>query len=93
MEYAGVEGLAAAWHEWGETFENVSVVLEEVRESDDHVVLLVEQIATTRTGGVEIRHPSAMLWRFEDDAVTALEFHIDRGAALRAAGIEPSQLS
>lgn len=88
VEHPGVEGLATAWHDWGEAFKTVRIALGEVRQSENHVVLLVEQIAVTRHDAVEIRQPSAMLWRFDDEHVTALEFHLDRERALRDAGID-----
>ena len=88
LTFEGVEGLAAAWRDWGEAFENVRAELEQVIESEDHIVLLANQIATTRHQGVEISHPSAMVARFEGGRLTALEFHLDRTAALRSAGLE-----
>ena len=89
LTYEGVEGLAEAWREWGSAFEEIRFVLDEVRESEDHIVLLGHQLATTRHEGVEIKHPSAMVWEFEGGRLTAAEFHLDRKAALRSAGLEP----
>lgn len=85
--YPGVEGLGNAWRDWGEAFETVRAELEEVRESEDHIVLMVKQIATTHRDGVEITQPSAMVFRFADGRLTRLELHLDRDAALRAAGL------
>jgi ketosteroid isomerase-like protein len=89
LTYEGTEGLATAWKEWGSAFKEVRATLEEVRESDDHIVLLVNQAATTRHDEVEISHPSAMVWSFENGRLTSAEFHLDRAAALRSAGLEP----
>ena len=90
VTYPGIDGLAEAWHGWGEMFETVRAVLEEVRDSDDHIVLLVDQIATTRHDAVEIRQPSAMLWRFDGAQVSAVEFYLDQDRALSAAGLAES---
>ena len=43
----GVEGVDAAWEDYGGAFETVRAKLEDVRESDDHIVMLVDQTATT----------------------------------------------
>ncbi len=88
VAYAGAGGLAKAWDDYGEAFETVRAEVEEIRESMTHVVVLVKQIATTRTGGVEISQPSAMVFAFEDGRVLRVEFHLDRQAALRGAGLE-----
>ena len=87
VTYEGVNGLAEAWADFGEAFESVRAVLEGVRESDNHVVVLVDQVATTRHGGVEMHQPSAMMFSFEGEHVTGVEFHLDRDEALRVAGI------
>lgn len=87
--WSGVDGIAKAWEDYGESFENVRVRLVEIRESDTHTAVLVDQQATTRHGGVVISQPSAMVLAFDDDRVTRIEFHLDRDAALRSAGIGP----
>ena len=50
-------------------------------------MLMVKQIATTHRDGVEITQPSAIVFRFADGRLTRLELHLDRDAALRAAGL------
>jgi ketosteroid isomerase-like protein len=86
--HPGVEGLAKGWEDYGATFETVRPVLQEIHESDDHVVVLVNQIATTRHGGVEVTQPSAMVFAFDGDRVARVEFHLDQREALRVAGVE-----
>ena len=90
LEFEGLEGLAAAWADYGEAFEAVRAELDEVLESENHVVILVNQVATTRHDGVEIT-PAERRWcsKFAGDRVQRLEFHLDREVALRAAGLEP----
>jgi hypothetical protein len=90
MTYPGVEGLVKAWADYGEAFNEVRAVLEETRESDTHLVLLVDQLAVTHHDSVEISQPSAMLFEFDDeDRIVRAEFHLDRAEALRVAGLEP----
>jgi len=88
--HPGVEGVAEAWADFSEAFESVRADLQEVLESDSGMVVLVNQVAVTRHGGVEITQPSAMLWAFEEGLVARLEFHLDQEAALRAAGLTGS---
>ena len=87
VEYPGVDGVAEAWRDWGATFERVRGEAVDLREGDDAVAFLVNQIVVTKHGGVEMTQPSAMLWLFEDGLVRRLEFHLDQGAALRAGGL------
>ena len=87
--YPGVEGVAKGWSDYGEAFAGVRAGFEGILESDRHLVVLANQVARTRTGGVEISQPSAMLFAFDQSGrVTRLEFHLDRREALRVAGIE-----
>ena len=88
VAYPGVDGLRRAWDDWGGTFASVRAEFEEILESNAHLVMLVKQIAVTRHGGVELTQPSAMVWSFEAGRVARLEFHLDRGAALRAGELD-----
>jgi ketosteroid isomerase-like protein len=88
ISYPGVEGLAKAWGEWGEAFATVTAELEDTRESEHHLVVLVNQVAVTRHDGVEISQPSALVFEFNDEGqVARAEFHLDQQAALRTAGL------
>ena len=82
-----MEGIEAAWQDYGSAFEGVRARLVEIRESDDHTVVIVDQQAKTRHGGVEISQPSAMLFAFDGGRVKRVEFHLDRSEALRVAGL------
>ena len=87
ITYPGVDGVARAFGDWGETFSSLRAVLERVVESEAHMVLLVEQIGVTRHGDVEVSQPSAIVWEFRDGGVARAEFHLDRAEALRVAGL------
>ena len=86
--HPGIEGLAEGWGDYRDAFAGLRVRLIEIRESAEHIVAVVDQLATTRHGGVEISQPSAMVVAFEGHRVARVEFHLDRAAALRAAGLE-----
>jgi ketosteroid isomerase-like protein len=85
--FEGVEGIETAWQDYGSAFEGVRARLVEIRESDDHTVVIVDQQAKTRHGGVEISQPSAMVFAFDGERVRRVEFHLDRAEALRVAGL------
>jgi ketosteroid isomerase-like protein len=85
--FPGVDGIERAWNDYGSAFERVRAKLAEIRESDTHTVVLVDQHATTRHGGVAISQPSAMLFAFAEGQLSRIEFHLDRAQALRVAGV------
>lgn len=88
--FPGVDGLAKGWADYGEAFDEVRAILEEIRESETHLVLLVDQVSVTRHDHVEMSQPSAMLFEFNaDDQIVRAEFHLDRAEALRIAGLDP----
>jgi hypothetical protein len=87
LEFAGIDGVAAAWREWGSTFESVRGVAQDLLEGPASIVLLVDQIAVTKHGGVELRQPSAVVFLFSGEALSRVEFHLDRAAARRAGGL------
>jgi ketosteroid isomerase-like protein len=85
--WQGVEGIEKAWADYGGTFAGVRARMTELRESETHVAVLVEQMATTRHGGVEMSQPSAMIYEFDGDRIKRIEFHLDQAEALRVAGL------
>jgi ketosteroid isomerase-like protein len=90
LEYTGLEGFVEAWREWTSPFERYEIEVEQMIDAGDQVVSLVAMSGKTRTGGAEITAPGAAVWTVVDSRVRKVEFHIDRGVALRAAGVEPS---
>ena len=86
-ERAGPDGFREAWLDWTSPFESFRIDLERVIDAGDRVVSLVRQIGRTKTGGVEIETSAAAVWTIRDGKLTRVEFHLDRNAALRAAGL------
>jgi ketosteroid isomerase-like protein len=89
LERPGVEGFLESWRDWIQPFETFRVELEDVIESGPHLVVLVRQTGRPRGGGTEIENEGAAVWTFRGQRLRRVEFHLDRGMALRAAGLDP----
>jgi ketosteroid isomerase-like protein len=85
----GLPGFDKAWRDWTSPFESFQIVLEDMIDAGEKVVSLVRQTGRTKTGGVEIEASAAAVWTVTDGKLQRVEFHLDRDAALRAAGLEP----
>jgi ketosteroid isomerase-like protein len=88
--YNGLEGLREGWRDFLAAFEEIEIVPGELREAPggDAVVEFVHLIGKPIGVAAEIDQQAAAVWRFRDGRLCAVEFHIDRGAAMRSAGLE-----
>jgi ketosteroid isomerase-like protein len=92
--FHGIHGFTEAWLDYTETFERLdSEITELVEVGPDTVYSETHQTGTTATGGVELEYRPAAIFRFADGRLQQVEFHLDRAAARRAAGIEPGHPS
>jgi uncharacterized protein len=89
LDYAGLDGFVAAWRDWTRAFESFRIEVDEMVDAGDNVVSLVRQMGTPRGGDTEIENQGAAVWTIRDGRLRRVEFHLDRNAALRAAGLEP----
>jgi hypothetical protein len=89
IEGSGLEGFRAAWLEWTSAFESYRIDLERMIDAGDRVVSLVRMVGRTKTGGVEVEAPGAAVWTVVEGRLQRAEFHLDREAALRSAGLDP----
>jgi ketosteroid isomerase-like protein len=87
LELTGPNGFREAWEDWTSPFESFRIEVEEVLDAGDKVVSLVRQVGRTKTGGVEIESSAAAVWTIRGGKLQRVEFHLDRDAALRAAGV------
>lgn len=85
----GFEGFRKIWLEWVSPFDSFRVDVEEVVDVGDRVLSLVRLTGLTKTGAVEVESPAAAVWTIRAGKLTRVEFHLDRDAAKRAAGLEP----
>jgi hypothetical protein len=88
--FAGHDGFIEGWRDFLDTFESFRNDIEEFIEVDpDTILILSRQRATTATGGVEMDNEAAAIFRFDHGQLREIEFHLDREAAAKAAGLEP----
>jgi ketosteroid isomerase-like protein len=87
--FAGPEGFIEGWRDFLATFESYENVIQEVIPAGDRIVVTSRQRGTTATGGVKMENDAAGVFTFAEGRLTRAEFHLDREAALRTAGIEP----
>lgn len=90
--YDGRDGFAAGWADFVAPFDSISIVPEQVRENDagDCVVEFVHLVGRPKGTDAEIDQDAAAVWRVRDGRLVAVEFHMDRDAALRSGGIDPN---
>jgi ketosteroid isomerase-like protein len=89
IERSGADGFREAWADWTTPFTSYHIDVEEMIDAGDRVVSLVGMRGTTKTGGVEVEASAAAVWTVVEGRLRRVEFHIDRQAALRAAGVDP----
>jgi ketosteroid isomerase-like protein len=85
--FPGPEGFIEGWRDFLDAFETFQNVIQEVLPVGDKIVVLNHLKGTTATGGVGMEQEGAGVFTFADGELTRAEFHLDRAAALKAAGI------
>jgi ketosteroid isomerase-like protein len=86
--FDGFDGLRRAWEDWGETFSELELTVDDVIEVPAGALVLTRQVGLTRHGGIRMEQHSAMLLRLRDGRIGAIEFHLDPELA-RGTGNEP----
>ena len=87
IEFHGAEGLIERWRDWLSPYESFRMEVEDLIESSDVLVTCVRQFGTPTGGGPEVEAESAAVWWVRDDHLVRVEFHLNREAAFRAAGL------
>ena len=85
--FKGPEGFIEGWRDFLATFETFTNVIQEVLPVGDKVVVLNQLRGVTATSGVEMEKEGAGVFTFADGELTRAQFHLDRKAALKAAGV------
>src|SRR3954465_6595485 len=88
-EYQGLEGLREGWTDFLGAFETISITPEEARETPDGSAVAEFVRLRGRPLGTdgEIEQEGGAVWRVRDGRLSAVEFHLDRQAVLRSAGL------
>jgi ketosteroid isomerase-like protein len=85
----GLEGLLAAWREWLSPWETYWTEVEEfIDAGEDRVVVLVRDHGRLRGSDSEIENRGGSVWTLRNGKIARIDFHIDRGGALKAVGLE-----
>lgn len=88
LDETGMSGFVKGWREWLSSFESWAVAAEGFEQSGDRVLVLLDIVARTKTGLVEVPSHAANVLTFRDGKVAAVELHTDVAEARRAAGVE-----
>jgi ketosteroid isomerase-like protein len=86
-EFRGREGLAEYLRLWLDAWEEYRLEIEELREVDDRVVALLRHMGRGKGSGVASELRDAHVWTIEDGVPVRCRTYLDRGAALRDAGL------
>jgi ketosteroid isomerase-like protein len=84
--YHGPEGVRRLWETFIEPWEQITIEVEELRDSGDYVVAFVRFRAVARDG-LKVDLPSMHVLTFRRSRVIRLEAFADRAEALAAAGL------
>jgi len=90
----GADGFVEAWRDYTATFTALRNDITELAEVTPGVVYAeTRQVGTTATAGVEVDYAAAAVFRFVEGLLSQAEFHLDRRAARKAAGLDPGRPS
>src|SRR6266480_2989971 len=83
-----LDAFLQAWADWLEPFASYRMDIEpEMRSGSDTAVFFARQVATPKGSASPVTNDAAAVAFFRDGKVRRIEFHLDRAAALRAAGL------
>jgi ketosteroid isomerase-like protein len=87
--YKGLDGVQEFWTRWRNAVGELRFSPEEMIDAGDHVVVIANRWASSDITGLRISDKIAQVFSFnEDDQCVRVQEFYDRGAALRAAGLE-----
>ena len=87
QSYHGVDGVRRAFDTWFETWEWMTLEIEEIHAVGDRVLFTLHQRAKGRTSEAEVEIRSYNVYTFRDGLVTRVELFVERENALAAAGL------
>jgi ketosteroid isomerase-like protein len=85
--YHGREAIETLFGNIRDTWEELNILVEEIRDLDDVVLVLGRLEGRGRGSGVEVDAPYAVVVELRGGKVSRLSTYLDHGEALRAAGV------
>jgi ketosteroid isomerase-like protein len=85
--YRGHDGIARAAERWAEASETLTIELERIVGSGDHLVSIHRSHSRARHTGIEFDAPLAYTWTFRAGKVVHFRSYRDPSQALEAAGL------
>jgi ketosteroid isomerase-like protein/GNAT superfamily N-acetyltransferase len=82
----GHDGVAGAFRDWFEAFEEFTIEVEDRITQGDRVLVTMRQRARGKGSGLEIEEPRYQLFAFRDGKVVRFEEYSDEADALKALG-------
>jgi len=90
-ELRGPEALRAYFQDWIDTFDDINLVAEELREAGDGRVVATQHVTgRAKASGVETELRYAVVYTVRDGTIVRGREYIDRADALKAAGLSES---
>jgi len=83
----GADGLVSFWRDWLDPWESFTLEVERVVEGPQAVVVEAIQHGRLRDSTAVVESLAAAVHFFRGDRLARIEFHLDRDAARRAAGL------
>ena len=84
----GVDAFREMWRDWLLAWESFRLEVNDLLPiADSRVLALVHMHGRPKAGGIEMSLPGAAIWTVIDSQVTGIELFLDRGDALKAAGL------
>jgi ketosteroid isomerase-like protein len=90
--WRGIHGLRQANDEWGQAWETMDVEATRVVETGDVVFAELRNTGRGRGSAIEMVADTFGVYTFRGDRVAKVQFFMDRGAALDAAGLTDEQI-
>jgi ketosteroid isomerase-like protein len=85
--FNGYEGVAEGMRTWTGAFESWTFAIEEIVDAGDQVVVVTRERGRGKRSGIEIQQVVFHVARLRNAKIVHLTQHLDRGEALKAAGL------
>ena len=84
--YHGHDGLRSLFRDWYEAYDSIDYDYEQLTDSGEDVIAVVNRHVRGRSSGVEVEQRVALVWTIRDRKVIRVVWFLTEGEALEAAG-------